>query len=83
MTHARLAAKNLHIDDLPLLVTPHPVNDLTPEQVQEMARAAYPIILTHLTGKGALEQNTKVDYVHPATRLRPARAVNKSNGEAR
>jgi hypothetical protein len=81
--HGRLAAKNLHIEELPLLVTPHPVNDLTPEQVQEMARAAYPIIIKHLTAQGMLEQTTKVPYVHPATRLRTAGAEARSSGEVR
>jgi hypothetical protein len=80
LTHARLAARHLHIDDLPLLVTPHPVNDLTPEQVQDMARAAYPVIVKQLTSQGEGEQNTLIDYVHPATRLRAARVGADSRG---
>jgi len=70
LTHGRLAARNLQLDDLPLVVTPHPLNDLTPEQVRELARSAYPIIVEQLTGQGVLEQHTRVDYVHPAARNR-------------
>ncbi len=78
--HARFAAKNLRIDDLPLLITPHPVNDLTPEQVRDMARSAYPTIVEQLTSN-EVEQNTKIDYVRPATRA--PRAEAKSSSEAR
>ena len=67
--HARHAAKNLRIDELPLLITPHPINDLTPEQVRDMARVAYPTILKQLTAS-ELEANTKIDYVLPAARAR-------------
>ena len=68
LTHGRLAAKNLQLEDLPLIVTPHPLNDLTPEQVLELARSAYPIVIRQLTGQGTLEKQTHVDFVHPATR---------------
>lgn len=67
--HARHAARNLRIEELPLLITPHPINDLTPEQVREMAEVAYPTIVKQLTGN-ELETNTKIDYVHPAVRAR-------------
>jgi hypothetical protein len=70
LTHGRLAAKNLQLDDLPLVVTPHPLNDLMPAEVRELARAAYPIVIRQLTGQGDLEKHTKVDYVHPAARKR-------------
>jgi hypothetical protein len=68
--HARLAAKNQGIDSIPILITPHPVNDLTPEQLREMAQAAFPVILEQLTGQGLLAQNQPIDYVHPAVRNR-------------
>jgi len=68
-----MAAKNLQLDDLPLLVTPHPLNDLTPEQMLELARAAYPIVLMQLTGQGKLDKHTHIDYVHPAGKQRNAR----------
>ena len=70
LTHGRLAAKNLQLDDLPLVVTPHPLNDLTPDEVRELARSAYPVIIEQLTGQGALAQHTLVDFVHPAMRKR-------------
>ena len=73
LTHGRLAAKNLQLDDLPLVVTPHPLNDLTPPEVRELARAAYPVIIRQLTGQGVLEKHTLVDYVHPAARDRAPR----------
>ena len=66
LTHGHLAAKNLQLDDLPLLVTPHPLNDLTPEQMRELARAAYPTVIRQLTGQGPIEKHTFVDFVHPA-----------------
>ena len=68
LTHGRLAAKNLQLDDLPLVVTPHPLNDLTPDEVRELARAAYPVIIGQLTGSGKLAPYTKVDFIHPAER---------------
>ena len=73
LTHARLAAKNLQLDDLPLVVTPHPLNDLTPADVRELARSAYPVIIRQLTGQGVLENHTMVNYVHPAARNRAPR----------
>jgi hypothetical protein len=66
LTHGRLAAKNLQLEDLPLLVTPHPLNDLTPEQVMELARAAYPIVIRQLTG--VPEKQSHADFVHPVSR---------------
>ena len=78
LTHGRLAAKNLQLDDLPLLVTPHPLNDLTSEEVRELARSAYPVIIEQLTGQGALEKHTRIDFVHPAVR-----ATGKASGTAR
>jgi len=68
VTHGRLAAKNLQLDELPLLVTPHPLNDLTPAEVRELARSAYPVVLEQLTGQGELAKHTKIDFVHPASR---------------
>ncbi len=69
LTHGRLAAKNLQLDELPLLVTPHPLNDLTPAEVRELARSAYPVVLEQLTGQGELAKHTKIDFVHPASRV--------------
>ena len=69
--HARHAAKNLNVDELPLLITPHPINDLTPDEVRDMAKVAYPTIVKQLTGS-ELEANTKIDYVLPAERARRA-----------
>ena len=73
LTHAQLAARNLQLDDLPLLVTPHPLNDLTSEQMRELARAAYPVVLMQLTRQGAIDKHTAVDYVHPAMQKRAGR----------
>ena len=82
LTHGRLAAKNLQLDDLPLVVTPHPLNDLTPAEVRELARAAYPVIIRQLTGQGVLEKHTVVDYVHPAARNRAPREPGQAPGVA-
>ena len=76
LTHGHLAAKNLQLDDLPLLVTPHPLNDLTPEQMRDLARAAYPVVIRQLTGQGAQEKATRIDYAHPARdKTKPVGAV--------
>ena len=66
LTHAHLAAKNVQLADLPLVVTPHPLNDLTPDQMRELARAAYRIVVRQLTWQGPIERHTQVDFVHPA-----------------
>jgi hypothetical protein len=68
--HARLAAKNQDIPDVPILITPHPVNDLTPDQLKEMAVAAFPVIVEQLTSQGVLPPNQPIDYVHPAVRAK-------------
>ncbi len=68
LTHGHLAAKNLQMEALPLLVTPHPLNDLMPDEVRELARAAYPIVLEQLTGMGQQAAHTHVKFVHPAAR---------------
>ena len=74
-----MAAKNLQLDDLPLLVTPHPLNDLTPEQMLELARAAYPVVLMQLTGQGKLERHTHIDYVLPANKQRNAQSQKETS----
>ena len=66
--HGRLAAKNLQMDNLPQLVVPHPLNDLTPDEVRELARAAYPVLIEQLTGTNKQALDTLVNYDHPATR---------------
>ena len=65
-----MAAKNLQLEDLPLIVTPHPLNDLMPDEVRELARSTYPIVIRQLTGQGPQEKQTHVDFVHPAERGR-------------
>lgn len=65
---ARLAAGNLQLEGLPLIVTPHPLNDLEPEQVKALAAAVYPLILLHLTGQGPLEPTAYAPFEHPARR---------------
>lgn len=56
------------MEALPLLVVPHPLNDLTPDEVAELARAAYPIVVEQLTGVGPQAAHTPVNFVHPAAR---------------
>jgi hypothetical protein len=64
-THARLAAKHLHIDKLPLLITPHPLNDLDADQIRALARACYPVVLEQLTGHGELEPSARIVFERP------------------
>jgi hypothetical protein len=63
---ARLAARSLQVEDLPLIVTPHPLNDLEPGQVEDLARAVYPLLILHLTGQGVLEPTVHAPFEHPA-----------------
>ena len=60
LTHGHLAAKNLQMDGLPLLVLPHPLNDLTPDEVRALAKAAYPVVVGQLTGMGPQALHTQV-----------------------
>ncbi len=72
LTHGHLAAKNLQLETLPLLVVPHPLNDLTPDEVRELARAAYPVVIEQLTGQGKQAPHSKVNFVHHASRKKAA-----------
>ena len=54
-----MAAKNLQLEALPLLVTPHPLNDLTPDQMRDLARAAYPVVIRQLTGRARSSRTRK------------------------
>ena len=83
LTHARLAAKNLQIDNLPVVVGPHPFNDLKPEELRELAAAAYPLIVEQLTGQGALALNAHADFIHPAKRNRSQRTDAALSEESR
>ncbi len=74
LTHARLAAKNLKLDKLPLVVAPHPLNDLTPDQIEELARAAYPVIIEHLIGANPPPEVSRLEFAHPASRGRSVRS---------
>jgi hypothetical protein len=58
-----------------VVVAPHPLNDLNKAQLQEFARAAYPLIIEQLTGQGSLELNARVNFVHPAKRGAQAQAA--------
>jgi hypothetical protein len=60
--HGRMAAKNLQMEDLPQLVVPHPLNDLTPDDVRDLARAAYPVVVEQLTGMQKQALDTWVKY---------------------
>lgn len=77
--HARMSARHLQITDLPLIITPHPLNDLGLEEVRALADAAYPLIISQLTGADLAGQDAMVSYVRPAERD-PQRAGTK--GEA-
>lgn len=70
LKHGHLAARNLQLEDLPLLVTPHPLNDLKPDEVREMAVSAFPVVVRQLTGQEPLEKDTLIDFTHPAARAK-------------
>ena len=77
-----MSAKHLQIAGLPLVITPHPLNDLVLEEVRALADAAYPLIIGQLTGADLAGQDAMVDYVRPAERD-PQRAAGAAQGEAR
>ncbi len=55
------------VPELPLIVLPHPVGDLSPEELEKMARLAYPSIVTALTQPGRDRIDYFVDYVRPGS----------------
>jgi hypothetical protein len=63
-------------------VLPHPVYDLPPEQLREIGRMAYPLIIEQLTGCGELAKVSSVDYVLPTERNKQPAEIN-SGGEIR
>lgn len=68
----RLAAKNLQLENLPLLIVPHPLNDLKPNEVNDLAVASYPTILNQLMNRSSQDIETIINFMHPA-------AIKKSN----
>lgn len=50
---------------LPLVVLPHPVGDLSEKDLEELARAAYPKIVSALTSQNADDIDYFVDYALP------------------
>ena len=70
------AADNLRIPDLPLLVPPHPLYDLSPDEIREVARRAYPALIDQLTNRAKPPRVTRVNYV------RPRSASSSEEGEA-
>ena len=68
LTLGRQAAKSLKIEDLPLAITPHPLNDLTVDEVRELADAAYPVMLDQLISQKPLPRDAYIEFVRPAMR---------------
>ena len=60
--------RHLNADALPLVVPPHPLYDLPPAELQEVARRAFPLIVAQLTTGSAPEPLLTVDYRRPAVR---------------
>jgi hypothetical protein len=73
LNHALAAAKHLQNDGLPLVVPPHPLYDLTPEQLRELAQCAYPLIIQQLVHEGPPAAVLRVDYQRPVKRSAGAR----------
>ena len=53
------------VADLPLVIAPHPVADLKPDDLRDLAAAAYPHILAALTKGGPLALDYHVNYTLP------------------
>ncbi len=58
----------MDVPRLPLIVLPHPVADLAPNELREMARLAYPLIVKALTEPNQDSIDYFVDYVLPDQR---------------
>lgn len=65
LSHAQAAAKHLHIADLPIVVAPHPLYDLEPAELRELAKFAYPLIIEQLTIQDGVVSIKRVDYERP------------------
>ena len=65
---ARLNAESMGVPWLPLIVLPHPVASLEAEELREMARLAYPLIVKALTQPNQDTIDYFVDYVQPDRR---------------
>lgn len=65
LNHARAAAKHVHNDDLPLVVPPHPLYDLAPEELRKVAQLAYPLLLACLVGDAPDNPVVRVPYQRP------------------
>jgi len=65
---ARLNAESLGVPHLPLVVLPHPVGDLAPEHLAELADAAWPHIRAALTEPVHGATDRRVDFTLPHRR---------------
>lgn len=62
----------MDVPKLPLIVLPHPVADLAPGELREMAGRAYPLIVKALTEPSQDSSDYFVDYVLPGGRTADA-----------
>ena len=51
-----------------MVIAPHPVNDLDPDTLRDLARAAYATIVEQLTAQGSYDACVHVDFIHPGKR---------------
>ena len=65
LNHALAAAKHLHNDGLPLVVPPHPLYDLSPDLLRQLAQCAYPHIIQQLTQEVAESTVLRVNFQRP------------------
>jgi hypothetical protein len=66
LNHALAAAKHLRNDGLPLVVPPHPLYDLSPDHLRDLAHIAYPLIIQQLTEEEPVQSVLRVNYQRPA-----------------
>lgn len=67
--------KHLNVDALPLIVTPHPLYDLPPEELAKLARCAFPLLVQQLTGDGPPAAQLRVEYERPGSTARGAQPL--------
>ncbi len=70
------------MDQLPLIIAPHPVNDLLREDIEILARAAFPILVEQLTQNDTGAPHRQVDFVHPRKRNTWGASAPQAGGSA-
>ena len=50
------------MEELPMVVPPHPLYDLSPDSLRELAHSTYPLIIEHLTAQHSFLRIARVNF---------------------